>query len=163
MVRALARGGISTSHCDDQAAPLLVVQNVTLAGGDATGETFDGGGGGAIFTRGGRLSIVHSRFIGNRCDATGPDPGGGAIRALSQYHGRPVTITRSTFTRGVCSNGAALSSIGVSWSISDSTFTRNRAIGRGANSADPARRAEAQAARCTSTATPSACGSRARR
>ena len=55
------------------------------------------------------------------------------MRALSQT--RPVTVARSTFTRGVCSNGAALSSIGVSWSISDSTFTRNRAIGRGANPA----------------------------
>jgi hypothetical protein len=127
----------STSHCDDQAAPLLVVQNLTLADGNATGETYDGGGGGAIFARGGRLKIVHSRFAGNRCDATGPDLGGGAVRALSQYHGRPVTIAHSTFTRGVCSNGAALSSIGVSWSLYDSTFTRNRAIGRGANPARP--------------------------
>jgi hypothetical protein len=125
----------STSHCDDQAAPLLVVQNLTLAGGNATGETYDGGGGGAIFARGGRLKIVHARFVGNRCDATGPDLGGGAVRALSQYHGRPVTMARSTFTRGVCSNGAALSSIGVSWSVYDSTFTGNRAIGRGANPA----------------------------
>jgi hypothetical protein len=125
----------STSHCDDQAAPFLVVQNLTLAGGNSTGDTYDGGGGGAIFARGGRLKIVHSRFVGNRCDATGPDLGGGAVRALSQYHGRPVTIAHSTFTRGVCSNGAALSSIGVSWSVYDSTFTRNRAIGRGANPA----------------------------
>jgi hypothetical protein len=125
----------STSHCDDQAAPLLVVQNLTFAGGNATGDTYEGGGGGAIFDRGGRLKIVHSRFVGNRCDATGPDLGGGAVRALSQYHGGPVTIARSTFTRGICSNGAALSSIGVSWSVYDSSFTRNRAIGRGANPA----------------------------
>ena len=125
----------TTSHCDDQATPRLVVQNLTLADGDATGETYDGGGGGAIFARGGRLKIVRSRFVGNRCDPTGPDVGGGAVRALSQHDGRPVTIVRSTFTRGVCSNGAALSSIGVSWSIFDSVFTRNRAIGRGANPA----------------------------
>jgi hypothetical protein len=57
------------------------------------------------------------------------------VRALSQH--RPVSVTRSTFTRGVCSNGAALSSIGVSWSISRSVFTHNRAIGRGANPARP--------------------------
>jgi hypothetical protein len=125
----------STSHCDDQAAPQLVVQNLTFAGGNATGDTYEGGGGGAIFDRGGRLKIVHARFVGNRCDASGPDLGGGAVRALSQYHGRPVTIAHSTFTRGVCSNGAALSSIGVSWSVYDSSFTRNRAIGRGANPA----------------------------
>jgi hypothetical protein len=127
----------TTSHCDDQATPRLVVQDLTFADGNASGETLDGGGGGAIFARGGRLEIVHSTFAGNRCDATGPDLGGGAVRALSQYHGRPVTIVRSSFSRGVCSNGGALSSIGVSWSIYDSVFTDNRAIGRGANPARP--------------------------
>lgn len=125
----------TTSHCDDQATPELVVQNLRLVDGNATGERFDGGGGGAIFARGGRLAIVHSTFAGNRCDPTGPDLGGGAVRALSQYHGEPVTVVRSRFTGGVCSNGAALSSIGVSWSIHDSVFTGNRAIGRGANPA----------------------------
>ena len=114
----------TTSHCDDQATPRLVVQNLTFANGDATGATYEGGGGGAIFARGGRLKIVGSTFIGNRCDPTGPDLGGGAVRALSQHD-------------GVCSNGAALSSIGVSWSIFNSVFTDNRAIGRGANPARP--------------------------
>ena len=123
----------TTSHCDDQATPRLVVQNLTFANGDATGETYEGGGGGAIFARGGRLKIVRSKFVGNRCDPTGPDLGGGAVRALSQHDDKPVTVVRSTFTRGVCSNGAALSSIGVSWSIYNSVFKRNRAIGRGAN------------------------------
>lgn len=123
----------TTSHCDDQATPRLVVQDIAFADGNATGETVDGGGGGAIFARGGRLKIVHSTFAGNRCDATGPDLGGGAVRALSQSRGLPVTVIRSTFTHGVCSNGAALSSIGVSWSIYNSVFTDNRAIGRGAN------------------------------
>ena len=127
----------TTSHCDDQATPRLVVQDLRFAAGNATGETYDGGGGGAIFARGGRLKIVRSTFVGNRCDATGPDLGGGAVRALSQHHGQPVTVVRSTFTRGVCSNGAALSSIGVSWSIYNSVFTGNRAIGRGANPARP--------------------------
>jgi hypothetical protein len=127
----------TTSHCDDQATPRLVVQNLTFADGNATGETFDGGGGGAIFARGGRLKIVATKFAGNRCDPTGPDLGGGAVRALSQYHGQPVTVAGSTFTRGRCSNGAALSSIGVSWSIYNSVFSGNRAIGRGANPARP--------------------------
>jgi hypothetical protein len=127
----------TTSHCDDQATPRLVVQNLTFADGDSTGETYDGGGGGAIFARGGRLKIVRSKFVGNHCDETGPDLGGGAVRALSQHDGRPVTVVGSTFRRGVCSNGAALSSIGVSWSIYNSVFTRNRAIGRGANPARP--------------------------
>jgi polymorphic membrane protein len=114
-----------------------VVQNLTFADGDSTGETVDGGGGGAIFARGGRLKIVDSRFVGNRCDPTGPDLGGGAVRALWQYHGQPVYVVGSSFTGGICSNGAALSSIGVSWSILNSTFRHNSAIGRGANPARP--------------------------
>ena len=125
----------TTSHCQDQATPRLVVQNLTFADGDATGETDEGGGGGAIFVRGGRLKIVRSTFTGNRCDRTGPDLGGGAVRALSQHHGRPVYVVAARFTRGVCSNGAALSSIGVSWSVFNSVFTGNRAVGRGANPA----------------------------
>ena len=113
------------------------MQNLTFAEGNATGATYDGGGGGAIFARGGRLRIVRSTFVGNRCDRTGPDLGGGAVRALSQHHDQPVTVVRSTFRSGVCSNGGALSSIGVSWSIFNSVFTGNRAIGRGANPARP--------------------------
>jgi hypothetical protein len=38
---------------------------------------------------------------------------------------------------GRCSNGSALSSIGVSWRIVSSTFTDNRALGRGANPSRP--------------------------
>jgi len=125
----------TTSHCQDQATPALTVENITFADGNSTGQVYDGGGGGAIFDRGGQLKVIDARFTGNRCDATGPDLGGAAIRALSQYQNRPVEVTGSTFTGGVCSNGGALSSIGVSWVIRDSTFTGNRAIGDGANPA----------------------------
>jgi hypothetical protein len=125
----------TTDHCQNQATPRLVVRNITLAAGNATGQTVDGGGGGAIFARGGRLTIVGARFTGNRCDRTGPDVGGAAVRALSQYRNQPVRVVRSTFTGGRCANGGALSSIGVSWSITGSTFTGNRATGRGANPA----------------------------
>lgn len=125
----------TTDHCDDQATPRLVVQNLTFARGDSTGRRYDGGGGGAIFARGGRLKIVNSRFVRNRCDRHGPDLGGAAVRALSQYQDLPVYVVGSTFTRGACSNGGALSSIGVSWEIYNSTFTENRAIGHGANPA----------------------------
>ena len=85
--------------------------------------------------RGGRLRIVHSTFAGNRCDRTGPDLGGGAVRVLPQYHGLPVDVVDSRFTGNVCSNGGALSSIGVSWNVVDSLFGGNRAIGHGANPA----------------------------
>ncbi len=123
----------TTSHCQDQATPRLVVENLGFADGDSTGEDFDGGGGGAIFARGGRVRIVNSTFAGNRCERSGPDIGGGAVRVLSQYHGLPVHVVRSRFTANVCSNGGALSSIGVSWNVTRSRFVGNRAIGHGAN------------------------------
>jgi hypothetical protein len=125
----------ATSHCQDQATPRLVVRNLRFTHGNSTGQTFDGGGGGAIFVRGGRLRIERSTFVANRCDPTGPDVGGGAVRALSQYHGLPVAVVDSRFTDNVCSNGGALSSIGVSWNVVRSRFSGNRAIGTGANPA----------------------------
>ena len=125
----------TTSHCQDQATPALTVENISFADGNSTGQLYDGGGGGAIFDRGGQLTVIDARFTANRCDSTGPDLGGAAIRALSQYQNRAVEVTGSTFTGGVCSNGGALSSIGVSWVVQDSTFTGNRAIGDGANPA----------------------------
>jgi hypothetical protein len=127
----------TTSHCQDQAHPTLTVQNITLRGGRSFGhETEDGGG--AIFDRGGRLKVVNARFFGNRCASTGPDIGGAAIQAFEQFHGLPLYVVHSTFGgpdgRGnACSNGGAISSIGVSWTILNSLFTNNRAIGRGAN------------------------------
>jgi hypothetical protein len=130
----------TTSHCQDQPTPALTVQHLTFADGDATGETFDGGGGGAIFARGGRLKVVGCRFFGNACDPRGPDVGGGAIRALSQSQGLPVQVVDSTFggapgLGNSGSNGGALSSIGVSWNVTNSLFTDNHAIGVGANPA----------------------------
>jgi hypothetical protein len=125
----------TTSHCQNQATPQLTVKRLGMVDGNSTGQLFDGGGGGAIFDRGGRLRIVDSSFTGNRCDPTGPDLGGGAVRALSQYRSDPVDVIDSRFNDNVCSNGGALSSIGVSWTVTGSTFTGNRAIGHGANPA----------------------------
>ena len=127
--------GWTTSHCQDQDHPQLTVQNLTFTGGNSTGEMTEGGGGGAIFVRGGRFKVVNSRFVDNRCDRTGPDLGGAAIRVLSQFQGKPVYVVGSTFEGGVCSNGGALSSIGVSWVVLNSLLRRNSAIGDGANPA----------------------------
>ncbi|OLB66598.1 MAG: hypothetical protein AUI10_02290 [Actinobacteria bacterium 13_2_20CM_2_72_6] len=135
-----AAQGWATSHCQDQETPQLTVQNITFADGNSTGEKTEGGGGGAIFDRGGRLKVVNARFVRNRCDQTGPDLGGAAVRALSQSHNLPVYIVNSTFggasgQGGVCSNGGALSSIGVSWAVYNSVMSYNSAVGRGANPA----------------------------
>jgi hypothetical protein len=130
----------TTSHCQDQDQPQLTIQRMGFTQGNSTGDTTEGGGGGAVFVRGGRVKVVDSVFTSNRCDPTGPDLGGAALRVLSQYHGLPVIVATSTFGgspgRGnVCSNGAALSSIGVSWQVYNSVFAYNDAIGNGANPA----------------------------
>jgi hypothetical protein len=125
----------TTSHCQDQATPRLTVQNMTFTAGNATGHGITGGSGGAIFASGGRLKVVDSRFLSNRCYSKGPDLGGAAVRALEQYKNRPVYVVHSTFRGGVCSNGGALSSIGVSWTVLNTLLAHNRAIGWGANPA----------------------------
>lgn len=130
----------TTSHCDNQDHPQLTVQNLTFIDGSSKGQSPDGGG--AIFVRGGRLKVVKSRFFNNACDDVGPDVGGAAIRAFDQYNDMPLHVVDSTFGGkegygNVCSNGGGLSSIGVSYTVLNSLFSHNEAIGNGANPAKP--------------------------
>jgi len=124
----------TTSHCNDQDHPRLTVQNLTFVDGNAKSEEE---GGGAIFVRGGRFKVVSSRFFNNVCHDVGPDVGGGAIRVFDQHEDRPVYVVNSTFggegLGNICSNGGALSSIGVSYTIVNSALNYNEAIGYGAN------------------------------
>jgi hypothetical protein len=129
-----------TSHCQNQDQPALTIQRLHFTRGNSSGDLREGGGGGAVFVRGGRVKVIDSVFTANRCDASGPDLGGGALRVLSQFEGLPVIVANSTFggseaAGNTCSNGAAISSIGVSWQIYNSVFTHNNAIGNGANPA----------------------------
>jgi hypothetical protein len=130
----------TTSHCDNQDSPQLTVQNLTFANGNSKNETkYDGGG--AIYASGGRFKAINSRFINNVCVDTGPDVGGGAIRVFQQYNGLPAYVVSCTFggadgLGNVCSNGGALSSIGVSWTVLNSVISYNRAIGNGGNPAN---------------------------
>lgn len=126
----------TTSHCENQETPALTVQNLTFVDGNATGQEEEGGGGGAILVRGGQFKVYNSRFFHGACDPTGHDVGGAAIRALSQYDNQPVLIVNSTFGGkpgygGSCSNGGALSSIDVSWTVLNSVFSYNQATGSG--------------------------------
>lgn len=131
--------GWTTSHCNDQDHPRLTVQNISFVDGNSKGEDeYDGGG--AIWVRGGRFKAVNTRFFNNVCADDGPDVGGGAIRVFDQFEDQPVYVVNSTFggqegLGNICSNGGALSSIGVSWSIFNSYFSHNAAIGEGANPA----------------------------
>ncbi|MBD0778115.1 hypothetical protein HPE56_09950 [Maribacter sp. ANRC-HE7] len=130
----------TTDHCQNQEYPRLTVQNITFADGNSIRETeYDGGG--AIWVRGGRFKAVNCRFFNNICASTGPDVGGGAIRVFSQYNNLPVYIVNSTFGGqdgygNSGSNGGAISSIGVSWTIINSLFSHNKAIGNGGNPAE---------------------------
>ncbi|MGK7396601.1 MAG: hypothetical protein ACNS62_18630 [Candidatus Cyclobacteriaceae bacterium M3_2C_046] len=129
----------TTSHCQDQDHPRLTVQNLTFADGNSRRETeYDGGG--AIWVRGGRFKIVNCRFFNNVCANEGPDVGGGAVRVFSQYQDLPVYVVNSTFGGAegygnAGSNGGAISSIGVSWTIINSLFSHNQALGNGGNPA----------------------------
>ena len=131
----------TTPMCQNQDHPRLTVQNLTFIGGNSSSETeYDGGG--AIWVRGGRFKIVNSRFFNNTCADVGPDVGGAAVRVFSQHDNQPVYVVNSTFGGGAdygnaCSNGGGLSSIGVSWTIINSLFSHNQAIGNGANPAQP--------------------------
>ena len=125
--------GFTTPHCQDQEEPHLVLQDIGLADGNASGSGTEGGG--AVFVRGGQLTVAGARFTGNRCAPVGQDLGGAALRVLDQYQDRPVVVSGSTFEGGSCANGGALSSIGVSWTIRDSVFRDNEATGEGANPA----------------------------
>lgn len=130
----------TTSHCQDQDHPRLTLQNLTFVDGDSRTET-QYAGGGAVWSRGGRLKVVNCRFFRNVAALLGPDVGGGAIRAFSQSKGLPVYVVNSTFGAvghgNVASNGGALSSIMVNWSIYNCLFVGNKAVGNGGNPEQP--------------------------
>jgi hypothetical protein len=127
----------TTSDCWEQQWPQLVVQNMTFT--DAYSGTVEANGasygGGAIFDEGGQLKVVNSAFTDDQCYATGPDLGGGAIRATGMYMQDPVYIVNDTFTGNSCSNGAALSGLYANFAVYNSVMTGNKAIGSGANPA----------------------------
>jgi hypothetical protein len=122
----------------EQQSPQLVVQDLTFANAysgtrQATGSSVYGGG--AIFDEGGQLKVVNSAFLDDSCFASGPDLGGGAIRAVGMDLASPVYITDDTFSDDSCSNGGALSGLFANFDVINSLFTGNKAIGWGANPA----------------------------
>ncbi|HEX4049738.1 MAG TPA: hypothetical protein VHY19_02510 [Steroidobacteraceae bacterium] len=128
----------TTPHCDNQEWPQVTVQNLTFIDGNASNEAIPEGG--AIYAEGGRMKVVNSRFFGNQCASTGPDTAGGAIYSTMQYQGEPFYVVHSTFggqasLGNTCSNGGALGSITVSWTLINSLLSYNQAIGNGGNPA----------------------------
>ena len=130
----------TSAHCDNQATPQLTLQNLTFVDGSTKGGNDLSASGGAVFAQGGRFKAVNTRFFNNQCPTTGPDTGGGALRVLQQYNGLPAYLVNCTFggqdgLGNAGSNGGGISSIGVSWSIYNSLFSYNSAVGEGGNPA----------------------------
>lgn len=131
----------TTTRCDDQDHPRLTVQNLTFIDADSRGEAkYDGGG--AIWVRGGRFRAVNCRFFNNTCALEGPDVGGAGIRVFDQHRDQPVYLVNCTFGGAegfgnTGANGGGISSIGVSWTILNSVFSHNRAVGNGGNPSRP--------------------------
>ena len=155
-------GSVSGNCLYAPQGPRVTVQNLTLADGNATNATYvspgdtnqGSNGGGAIFQLGGRLKVVRSVFVRNRCATTGPDLGGGAIRVLAQHSPTPndldgsyaarnqeqVAIVQSTFggasgQGNSCSNGGAVSGLRTPITMVNSLVTDNAATGCCANPA----------------------------
>ena len=79
-----------------------------------------------------------SRFFGNRCARPGPTSAAPRCRSSRSTTAGRCIVVNSTFggtrrQRQPCSNGGAHHSIGVSWTILNSLFRDNHAIGTGAN------------------------------
>ena len=96
-------------------------------------------GGGALYVQGGTLKLVNTTFAGNTCDTLGPDYAGGAVYAVQMA--APVFVTNTTFggiggsgAGNRAASGGAIGSIGVSWTIVNSRFSVNAAVGTGMSS-----------------------------
>jgi hypothetical protein len=122
----------TTSHCDAQSTPKLVVQNIGFTAGSGP---VDAGvlGGGAIYVGGGTFKAVNAKFYGNSQPTLGQDYAGGAVYTTNQT--APDYVIGSTFSDNSGSNGGALGSIGTSWTIVNSVFSSNLAVGHGENPA----------------------------
>jgi hypothetical protein len=130
-----------SASCNLDDSPKTTLQNITFVDGNASGQSygFDNvNGGGAVFARGGRLSIINARFFRNQCEGSGPDLGGAAVRVREMSAASPVYVVGSTFGGAAgygnsCSNGGGLSGLAASYAVINSVFTHNRAVGVGAN------------------------------
>jgi len=90
----------------------------------------DEGSGGAINVEDwdGSLTVIQCTFTNCSAVQTGPDRGGGAIRAAGQKH---FLVSGCTFLNCSGSNGGALNSLGCQFSVLTCTFTGCSATGTG--------------------------------
>jgi hypothetical protein len=108
----------------------LTVQNLNVQNGNPPAAGADTGSGGAINSEAwdGSLSVINCTFTNCKAVQTGPDIGGGAIRALGQ---RLFLVSGCTFTNCSGSNGGALDSLGCQLTVINSSFSGCAATGTG--------------------------------
>jgi hypothetical protein len=113
--------------CDQFPHPHLTVERLTFT--NAADSSIDGGG--AIFRKGGALTVIDSAFHDNHCAVTGQDTAGGALRLI---YPTPALIVGSSFQRNACSDGGAIGSLGATpVTIINSVVDDNTATGNGGN------------------------------
>ena len=130
----------TSTRCDLQSTPHLVVQNIGFTAGIGLADQVDDNGlygGGAIYVQGGTFKAFNITVTNcQQTNAPGQlvqDLAGGAIYAL-EISG-PAYVVNSTFQSNSGINGGALGSIGVSWTVLNSVFQSNAATGHGENPA----------------------------
>jgi hypothetical protein len=125
----------TSARCDIQTTPHLIVQNIGFANGRATIDlsSVSVNGGGAIYIGGGTFKAVNIRITSSTEVTLGQDYAGGGIYAFQQT--QPVYVVASTFEGNSGSNGGALGGLFASFTILNSLFRDNQAVGHGENPA----------------------------
>ncbi len=123
----------TTSHCQDQPAPHLVLQNVAFTAGNVQASSSVLGGG-ALYVGGGTFKAINVSFTSSTQPNLEQDYAGGAIYTFNQAT-QPVYIVGSTFSGNSGCDGGALGSISTSYTILNSIFSNNKTLGNGENPA----------------------------
>ena len=118
----------TSTRCDLQTTPHMIVQNIGFANGSTPGDT-TAFGGGAIYVSGGTFKAFNIRVTNSTQSTPHNDWAGGAIYTVQQTE--PNFIVNSTFDGNVACNGGALGSIATSWSIYNSVFKNNHTLTTG--------------------------------
>lgn len=115
----------------ESTSPAVVVQRMSFSHGKSSNTGDDTvSGGGAIYRKGGTLTVLDSQFTNNSAPASGQDIAGGAIYS---FGGGETTISGSAFSGNSASNGGALGNLQNDLTIINSLFVTNAATGTGGN------------------------------
>jgi len=132
----------TTTHCNNQDTPHLVLQNIAFTAGAGLADQVDSGGllgGGALYVGGGTFKAVNITVSDSQqTNASGQlvqDLAGGALYTTNMSTPGVIYVVNSTFQGNSGINGGALGSIGTSWTILNSVFKDNSATGHGENPA----------------------------